>query len=118
MTIHIEPLGTQDERIEAAGFESEWDNFAASQSGYTHFHRLRWRNVIERVFGHECISLVARDDEGKLVGILPLVHVRSVVFGNYLVSMPFVNYGGPVGSEAAVKALVGEAVGVAKRRRV
>jgi serine/alanine adding enzyme len=118
MTIHIEPLRTQDERIEAPAFESEWDNFAASQNGYTHFHRLRWRKVIERVFGHECISLVARDDERKLVGILPLVHVRSVVFGNYLVSMPFVNYGGPVGSEAAVKALVAEAVRVAKRRRV
>ena len=30
-------------------------------------------------------------------GVLPLVRVRSALFGHYLVSMPFVNYGGPLG---------------------
>src|SRR5450759_5756532 len=96
----------------------DWDTFAAAQKGYTHFHRFRWRTVMERVFGHECVYLAARDGAGKLVGILPLVRVRSVVFGHYLVSMPFVNYGGPIGSEAGIRALVDEAVAVARRDRV
>jgi FemAB-related protein (PEP-CTERM system-associated) len=37
------------------------------------------------------------------------------VFGHFLVSMPFLNYGGPLGSEAAVQALVRDAVDQAER---
>jgi len=118
MTVRIEAFGAEEEWDERTGSESEWDEFAATQKGYTHFHRLRWRTVIERVFGHECVYLAARDAAGKLIGILPLVRVRSVVFGHYLVSMPFVNYGGPVGTDAAIRALVTEAVAVARRDRV
>jgi FemAB-related protein (PEP-CTERM system-associated) len=118
MTLHIEVFGSEEEWDASTGSEEEWDTFASTQKGFTHFHRLRWRTVIERVFGHECVYLAARDSAGKLAGILPLVRVRSVVFGHYLVSMPFVNYGGPVGTEAAVRALVDEAVAVARRDRV
>src|ERR1044072_3067142 len=114
MTISVAAYGAED-RWDA---ESEWDTFAATQEGYTHFHGLRWRNVIEKVFGHDCTYLAARDAAGALIGVLPLVHVRSVVFVNYLVSMPFVNYGGPVGSTAGVRALVDEAIALAKHRRV
>ena len=72
--------------------------------GYPHFHKLRWRTVIERVFGHECVYLAARIKLESLSASRPLVRVRSVVFGHYLVSMPFVNSGGPVGTETAVRA--------------
>ena len=100
------------------GSEDAWDNFAAAQRGYTHFHRLRWRVVMERVFGHECVYLAARNAEGEILGVLPLVRVRSVVFGHYLVSMPFLNYGGPLGTDAGIRALVEEAVELARRGRV
>jgi serine/alanine adding enzyme len=100
------------------GNEEEWDGFARRQSGYTHFHRLRWRGLIERIFSHECIYLAARDHAGALVGVLPMVRVRSVVFGHYLVSMPFLNYGGPLGTEEGVKALVDEAVALARAEKV
>jgi FemAB-related protein (PEP-CTERM system-associated) len=100
------------------GTEEEWDGFASSQHGYTHFHRLRWRALIERVFGHECIYLAARDWDGELVGVLPLVRVRSLVFGHYLVSMPFLNYGGPLGTPEAILALVDEAAAIGEREGV
>jgi len=100
------------------GGEEVWDAFAAAQAGYTHFHRLRWRSVIERTFGHECVYLAARNAEGELVGVLPLVRVRSVVFGHYLVSMPFLNYGGPLGTDSGIRALVDEASQLALRDRV
>ena len=100
------------------GTAEVWDTFAAAQSGYTHFHRLRWRAVMERTFGHECVYLAARDAEGKLAGVLPLVRVRSVVFGHYLVSMPFLNYGGPLGTDLGIRALVDEATELARREKV
>lgn len=103
---------------EFTGSEEEWDIFAAAQDGYTHFHRLRWRSVMERVFGHECVYLAARDADQRLVGVLPLVRVRSMVFGHYLVSMPFLNYGGPLGTDGGIRALVDEAIELARRDRV
>ena len=94
------------------GSPGEWDAFARDQAGFTHFHRWGWNRVLNEVFGHQCIYLAARGD-GALLGVLPLVRVKSAVFGHYLVSMPFLNYGGPLGSAEAVRALAEEAVRVA-----
>lgn len=118
MTKGVELFGAEEEWNETTGTQEEWDTFARLQKGYTHFHRLGWRTVIERVFGHQCIYLAARGSDGELVGILPLVRVRSVVFGHYLVSMPFLNYGGPLGTDSGIRVLVDEAVAIARRDRV
>jgi len=66
------------------------------------------------VLGHECTYLAARDRDGKLAGVLPLVRVSSRLFGSYLVSMPFLNSGGPLGSDAAVQGLVARAIELAR----
>lgn len=103
---------------EFSGASGDWDRFVREQAGWTHFHLHGWRTVMERVFGHECLYLAARDDAGQLVGVLPLVRVRSMMFGHYLVSMPFVNYGGPLGSDQAVAALAASAIEIADKDRV
>jgi serine/alanine adding enzyme len=100
------------------GTAAEWDACVSECAGFTHFHRYAWRTIMADVFGHESIYLGARDSAGQLVGALPLVRVRSVVFGHYLVSMPFLNYGGPVGSAEAVTALASHAEALARRLRV
>ncbi len=100
------------------GSPAEWDAFVRAQPGWTHFHLIGWKTVVERTFGHECLYLAARDEAGALAGVLPLVRVKSLLFGHYLVSMPFLNYGGPLGSEAAVAGLVAHAVELAQRGKV
>lgn len=103
-------------QVERAGDEAPgWDRFVRARDGWTHFHLFGWKRIIEQVHGHECIYLQAREDDGRLAAVLPLVRVRSPVFGHFLVSMPFVNYGGPLGAPGAVKALVGRAVEIADR---
>jgi len=92
---------------------AEWDGFAARRPEATLCHRHGWREVIDSVFGHECLWLEARE-QGSLAGVLPLVRVKSALFGHYLVSMPFLNYGGPIGGEPAVRALADHAVGLAR----
>lgn len=92
-----------------------WDAFVRRCAGWTHFHLSGWRDVIREVHGHECVYLEARNDAGVLEGVLPLVRVRSLLFGHYLVSMPFLNHGGPLGSDAAVRALSLEASQRAER---
>lgn len=61
-------------------------------------------------FGHEVLPLAARDIDDRLVGVLPLIHLRSRIFGRYLLSMPFLNDGGPLGKEEASHALVEEGI--------
>ena len=97
------------------GSPEEWDAFVRGQAGWTHFHLYGWRRVIERVHRHGGVYLAARGPDHALEGVLPLVRVRSLLFGHYLVSMPFLNYGGPLGGEPAVRALAGEAVAIAER---
>jgi FemAB-related protein (PEP-CTERM system-associated) len=97
-----------------SGTASEWDTVARRSSGFTHFHLYGWRAVMERVFGHECIYLAAYDGAGALAGVLPLVRVKSILFGHFLVSMPFLNYGGPLGTPEAIVALVARASDIAR----
>ncbi|HWZ27443.1 MAG TPA: FemAB family XrtA/PEP-CTERM system-associated protein [Gemmatimonadales bacterium] len=100
-----------------AGTAAEWDGVVSRSAGGTHFHRWGWKQVMERALGHECTFLAATQS-GTLRGVLPLTSVKSLLFGRYLVSMPFVNYGGPLGDSAAVQALTREAVAQADRDRV
>ncbi len=96
-----------------SGRAGEWDAFVRACPGWTHFHLHGWRWVMERELGHACYYLEARGADGELAGLLPLVRVRSLLFGDYLVSIPFVSYGGPLGTTAAITALVERATGMA-----
>lgn len=103
-------MGLQVERFE--GEAAEWDGFVRRAASWTHFHLHGWKDVIGGVFGHECLYLAARRN-GVLEGVLPLVRVKGP-FGHYLVSMPFVNYGGPLGTPEAVRVLADRAVAEAR----
>ena len=96
------------------GSADEWDAFVRNEPESTQCHAFGWKEVIETVFGHECLYLAARDAAGKIVGVLPMVRVKSRLFGHYLISMPFLNYGGPVGQEDAVESLIRRASDLAR----
>lgn len=70
---------------------------------------------MEDVLGHETWWWSAVDAEGACRGVLPLVRVKSLLFGDYLLSMPFLSYGGPLGSEDSRAALAAHAVREAHR---
>lgn len=94
----------------------DWDAFVAQAPGGTFCHLAAWKGVMADVLGHECLYVTARDESSALEGILPLVSVRSLLFGHHLISVPFLNYGGPVGSREARRALTDWAGDEAARR--
>ena len=108
--------------VEVVPFESsgaEWDRFLKTCSEATHHSRWAWPEVIEETFGHKGFRWAAIDPDGQLQGVLPAVHVRSRVLGSYLISMPFLNGGGPVShSDEAFRMLSERVLAEAKRRRV
>jgi len=100
-----------------SGSADEWDAFVAGQARATASHLHGWRRIIGDVYGHDCPYLATRDERGALTGVLPLVDVRSLFFGRALVSMPFLNAGGPIGGPDAIEALAAAAADLAARRR-
>lgn len=93
--------------------EVTWDQYVTRQPGATIYHLSRWRGVFERAFRHDTRYLAARCGE-TVVGVLPLVRFDSRIFGRFLVSLPFVNYGGvladsPPAREALLAAAIQEA---------
>ena len=101
-------------RVVTCDDASAWDAYVAGQPDSTMCHQAGWREVMDSVLGHETSLLVAIDDRGVWHGTLPLVRVRSVL-GHYLVSIPFMNDGGPLGADDAKRALVEHAVDDARR---
>ena len=97
------------------GEEQLWDTFVHAMPDATFCHLSGWREVIERVFGHRTHYLMARQGE-SIIGVMPLTHVRSFLFGNALISNAFCVYGGPVAvSEQAYGALECEAISISER---
>jgi serine/alanine adding enzyme len=94
-----------------------WDHYVEQHPAASGYHLWNWRRVFEGVFGHEAIYLAAIRN-GAIAGILPLVMFRSVVFGRFLVSLPFVNYGGVVADDdLTAQALVAYAGTIAREAR-
>src|SRR5260221_250052 len=78
---------------------ARWDAFVAGCRGATFFHRSGWQQIIGEVFRHRTHFLYAQR-AGHIEGVLPLAHVKSVLFGDALVSLPFAVYGGLVAQTA------------------
>lgn len=87
---------------DAARGDHHYVNYAANAPAATAYHRAEWLDAVEDGFDLSCYRLLAERHRHP-VGILPLAHVRSVLFGNYLVSVPFGNFGGIVADDAEVE---------------
>ncbi len=92
-----------------AAASARWDAFVFSCPGATFFHRAGWQRVLRESMRHETHFLYA-ESGGRIEGVLPLAHVRSLLFGSSLVSLPFAVYGGVAATHpAAADALEAEA---------
>lgn len=87
------------------GGEAAWEDFVANCPETTFFHRAGWRRVIQNSFGQRAYFLYA-ESNGQIQGILPLIHVKSLLFGSGLISTAFTVGGGTAAlNESARQAL-------------
>jgi FemAB-related protein (PEP-CTERM system-associated) len=80
------------QEIGASDF-AEWDAWVDGSEEATFCHRTGWKTIVEKVLGRRCYFYAARR-AGKIVGVFPIAHVRSPLFGDSLVSLPLAVYGG------------------------
>ncbi|MCQ8180315.1 FemAB family PEP-CTERM system-associated protein [Methylomonas sp. SURF-1] len=91
-----------------------WDNYVMAAAGGSFFHLAAWQQVIKRAFGHPTYYYYCEQD-GQVTGVLPLTHIKSVLFGNSLVSNAFCVYGGILASnDQAFQALQAQAQQLAR----
>lgn len=97
---------------------AEWDGYVRRHPDASGYHLWTWRHVFEQAFGHRTIYLAARQ-RGRVTGVLPLVHFDHVLFGRFMVSLPFVTYGGVLASsDEAARALLDRAAELASTARL
>jgi len=75
-----------------------WDAFVLAHPDGTFFHRAAWSTIIARAFGHRT-HYVYTERDGAITGVLPLAQVKTLLFGNSLISVPFCVYGGPLAAD-------------------
>jgi serine/alanine adding enzyme len=104
--VRIEPVTDSD--------AAAWDAFAAASPHASIYHRYGWRNVVSEAFRRQTFYFAARES-GRIRGILPMVRLKSLFFGDMLISMPYFNYGGPVADTVEVeRQLTEHACGIAR----
>ncbi len=79
-----------------------WDQYVDQHPEGSFFHLSGWIRVITQVFRHKPHYLMAVQ-AGKIVGVLPLVQQKSMLFGHALISTPFCVYGGVIADNDEIR---------------
>ena len=121
-----------------------WDEYVYNHPKATLYHLSGWKKVIDKTYGHKTYYLIATKYNSKpetrnalqkstedlsgnsyelnsnhVVGILPLVHLKHLLFGNSLISIPFFDLGGILADdENTEKALLSEVIKLGQELKV
>jgi FemAB-related protein (PEP-CTERM system-associated) len=82
-------------------------------------HDPAWGEVFREAYGKRTLTFVHVDDKGAVTGLASASILASAVFGRKLVAMPYLDYGGPLGADAAAEtALRSRLLDEARERRL
>jgi len=96
----------------------EWRSYVERYPEGLFYHLPEWKETLQQSFRRQPFYLFARNNDGKLVGLLPLLQVNSPFTGNRLVSLPFSHTCGPIAdSESIVARLISRAQELCEDRR-
>lgn len=109
----------------------DWDNYVGKHLKANPYHFYNWQQAIKDAYRHQAYAMTAAGGHsilpsqghsqsiGDIVGVLPLVHLNSFIFGNKLVSMPFFDHGGVLSDNQSVeRKLIQAAVSLGQKLKV
>lgn len=76
-----------------ASSAAQWDDYLLQHPDSNFYQLYGWKSINEKNFGHRCYFQALMDGD-RISGVLPVVFMKSRLFGRILSSMPFVNFGG------------------------
>ncbi len=96
----------------------EWDAFVEAEPAGQLGHVSAWARVVREAYGLTPVYLEARNEQGAIAGILPLVRFRGLSGGLELISMPFLDSGGILTQDPATRcALLDTALELTRAQR-
>jgi serine/alanine adding enzyme len=96
-----------------------WNRYVMESPRSTCPHLVEWKDVVEDSFRVKTYYLLAENEDNGIEGVLPLAQLKSVFFGNFMVSLPYLNFGGICSDGAdAAESLLSEAIRIAKEESV
>ncbi len=119
MSVNIREIKTEN--------KVQWDSYVKSQLMGNIYQLSGWKDVIQNTYGHKTYYLMATHKNtndpstksqysNRIVGILPLTHIKHILFGNSLISIPFCDMGGILAdNEEIERKLLHEAIEMGKR---
>lgn len=72
-----------------------WDDLLLKSSGYSFFHSSSWAKVLKETYGFSSFYFSVIDG-GKLLGLIPIMEVKNILFGKKGVSLPFTDFCEPI----------------------
>jgi hypothetical protein len=103
-------------RVEDPLARPDWDQLVATHPHATFFHGSAWARTLVESYGFECRYITAIQD-GRLVGLLPIIEANSWLRGKRGVSLPFTDECPPLVSECiTAEALFNFALAEGQRR--
>ena len=103
------------EGMELAAQIARLESYVALREPLPLSYHPAWLTVLQKGLHHipYCLEAV---ENGKTRGFLPLAYVRSLLFGRFLVSLPYLNYGGMIADDGTIAArLLDSAVELAEQ---
>jgi serine/alanine adding enzyme len=66
----------------------------------------KWLSVLQSGLDHEPYAIEAIGPDGRTCGLLPLAYVSSMLFGRFLVSLPYLNSNGVIAAASDAQSLL------------
>jgi len=82
-------------KVLVASKAEKWNDLVRKNPYASAYHLWEWGEALSLTYGYQKYYLMATRNQ-DVVGLFPLVHVKSRIFGNRLISVPFCEYGGPL----------------------
>lgn len=97
----------------------QWDQYVDEQTNASIYHKCAWINVISNTLKQKPLYLVAKSAQGTIIGVLPIIDLNSWLFGHFMVSMPYFNYGSALADSAEIElSLIRYAISLADENNV
>jgi FemAB-related protein (PEP-CTERM system-associated) len=80
----------------------KWDEFIMSSTDGTFGHLSGWTKVYE-LYGYKSFPIAVIDDSDNIRGVLPLFLMKDIIGKKFLISNPFLSYGGICADDENIK---------------
>jgi hypothetical protein len=77
---------------------SEWDDMVLKCSNYSFFHSVAWSEVLTNSYHYKPLFF-SIFDKNRIIGLVPIMEIKSILTGSRGVSLPFSDYCEPICSD-------------------